>query len=43
MGEGTPHVAGAKRARVVALAAEATAARERLDVLVAELVGAAMS
>jgi hypothetical protein len=36
MGEGTPHVAGAS-ARVGALAAEATAARERLDVLVAEL------
>ena len=36
MGEGTPHIAGAS-ARVVALAAEATAARERLDVLVAEL------
>ena len=36
MGEGTPHVAGAT-ARVGALGAEATAARERLDVLVAEL------
>ena len=36
MGEGTPHVAGAS-ARVGALSAEATAARERLDVLVAEL------
>jgi hypothetical protein len=34
MGEGTPHIAGS---RVVALAAEASAARERLDVLVAEL------
>lgn len=36
MGEGTPHVAGAS-ARVVTLGAEATAARERLDVLVGEL------
>ena len=36
MGEGTPHVTGAS-ARVGALGAEATAARERLDVLVAEL------
>ena len=36
MGEGTPHVAGAS-ARVGALGAEATAARERLDVLIAEL------
>jgi hypothetical protein len=36
MGEGTPHVAGAS-ARVRALGAEATATRERLDVLVAEL------
>ena len=36
MGEGTPHVAGAS-ARVGALGAEATAARERLDVLVVEL------
>jgi hypothetical protein len=36
MGEGTPHVAGAT-ARVRALGAEATATRERLDVLVAEL------
>ena len=36
MGEGTLHVAGAS-ARVGALGAEATAARERLDVIVAEL------
>jgi hypothetical protein len=36
MGEGTSHVVGAS-ARVGALSAEATAARERLDVLVAEL------
>jgi hypothetical protein len=36
MGEGTSHVAGAS-ARVRALGAEATAARERLDVLVVEL------
>ena len=36
MGEGTSHVAGAS-ARVRALGAEATAARERLDMLVAEL------
>ena len=36
MGEGTVQVAGAS-ARVGALGAEATAARERLDVLVAEL------
>jgi hypothetical protein len=36
MGEGTPQIAGAAP-RVVALAAEATAARERLGVLVAEL------
>jgi hypothetical protein len=36
MGEGTAQVAGAS-ARVGALGAEATAARERLDVLVAEL------
>ena len=36
MGEGTPHVTGAS-ARVIALGAEATAARERLDVLIAEL------
>ena len=36
MGEGTSQIAGAS-ARVVALGAEATAARERLDVLVAEL------
>ena len=36
MGEGTSQIARAS-ARVVALGAEATAARERLDVLVAEL------
>jgi hypothetical protein len=36
MGEGTSHVAGAS-GRVRALGAEATAARERLDVLVVEL------
>ena len=36
MGEGTPHVAGTS-SRVVALGSEATAAREQLDGLVAEL------
>jgi putative intracellular protease/amidase len=39
MGEGTPHVAGrdGASARVVALGAEVTAARDRLGALVAEL------
>lgn len=39
MGEGTPHIAGldGTSARVVALGAEATAARDRLGSLVAEL------